>query len=124
MVLGPAVSSHRRSEIETGPDRRSANGTSISRNSTMVTGSDIGTTTSLTVWGAAASITNGCKAWANPFALIAKKPEGPARLPGRERRAGRPAQAKQPTGAVDWLRVDASNPVESIAARVLAAILG
>jgi hypothetical protein len=28
----------------------------------MVTGSDIGTTTSLTVWGAAASITNGCKA--------------------------------------------------------------
>src|ERR1700730_286262 len=33
-----------------------------SRNSTMVTGSDIGTTTSLTVWGAAASITNGCKA--------------------------------------------------------------
>jgi predicted kinase len=34
------------------------------------------------------------------------------------------AQAKQPTGAVDWLRVDASSPVESIAARVLAAILG
>src|SRR4030081_2030143 len=33
-----------------------------SRNSTMVTGSDISTTTSLTVWGAAASITNGCKA--------------------------------------------------------------
>ena len=34
------------------------------------------------------------------------------------------AQAKQPTGAVDWLRVDASSPVEAIAARVLAAILG
>ena len=33
-----------------------------SRNSTMVTGSDIGTTTSLTVWGAAASITNVRKA--------------------------------------------------------------
>ena len=34
------------------------------------------------------------------------------------------AQAKQPTGAVDWLRVDASGPVESIVSRVLAAILG
>ena len=34
------------------------------------------------------------------------------------------AQAKQPTGAVDWLRVDASGPVESIVLRVLAAILG
>jgi predicted kinase len=34
------------------------------------------------------------------------------------------AQAKQPTGAVDWLRVDASGPVEAIASRVLAAILG
>jgi uncharacterized protein len=34
------------------------------------------------------------------------------------------AQAKQPTGAVDWLRVDASGPVEAIAARILAAILG
>src|SRR4029077_16136538 len=33
-----------------------------SRNSTMVTGSDIGTTTSLTVWGSAASITNVRKA--------------------------------------------------------------
>src|ERR1700731_3777582 len=33
-----------------------------SRNSTMVTGSDISTTTSLTVWGAAASITNVRKA--------------------------------------------------------------
>src|SRR5205807_7321717 len=33
-----------------------------SRNSTMVTGSDISTTTSLTVWGAAASITN----WGKP----------------------------------------------------------
>jgi predicted kinase len=34
------------------------------------------------------------------------------------------AQAKQPTGAVDWLRVDASSLVEAIAARVLPAILG
>jgi hypothetical protein len=34
------------------------------------------------------------------------------------------AQAKQPTGTVDWLRVDASSPVESIVSRVLAAILG
>jgi predicted kinase len=34
------------------------------------------------------------------------------------------AQAKQPTGAVDWLRVDASSPVESIVSRALAAILG
>jgi uncharacterized protein len=34
------------------------------------------------------------------------------------------AQAEQPTGAVDWLRVDASSPVESIVSRVLAAILG
>ena len=34
------------------------------------------------------------------------------------------AQAKQPTGAVDWLRVDATDPVEAIAARILAAILG
>jgi hypothetical protein len=34
------------------------------------------------------------------------------------------AQAKQPTGVVDWLRVDASSPVESIVSRVLPAILG
>jgi predicted kinase len=34
------------------------------------------------------------------------------------------AQAKQPTGAVDWLRVDASSPVVSIVSRVLAAISG
>ena len=34
------------------------------------------------------------------------------------------AQTQQPTGAVDWLRVDASGPVEAIAARILAAILG
>jgi predicted kinase len=34
------------------------------------------------------------------------------------------AQAKQLTGTVDWLRVDASSPVESIVSRVLAAILG
>ena len=34
------------------------------------------------------------------------------------------AQAKQPTGAVDWLRVDTSSPVEAIVSRVLAALLG
>ena len=34
------------------------------------------------------------------------------------------AQAKQPTGVVDWLRVDTSGPVEAIAARIPAAILG
>ena len=34
------------------------------------------------------------------------------------------AQAKQPTGAVDWLRVDASSPVQAIVSRVLAAISG
>ena len=34
------------------------------------------------------------------------------------------AQAKQPTGAVDWLHVDASSPVESIVSRVLPVILG
>ena len=34
------------------------------------------------------------------------------------------AQAKQPTGAVDWLRVDASSPVDSIVSRALAATLG
>jgi predicted kinase len=34
------------------------------------------------------------------------------------------AQAKQPTGAVDWLRVDASSPGESNVSRVLPAILG
>jgi len=34
------------------------------------------------------------------------------------------AQVEQPTGAVDWLRVDASGPVEATAARVLPAILG
>ena len=33
------------------------------------------------------------------------------------------AQAKQPTRVVDWLRVDASGPVEAIASRA-AAILG
>jgi hypothetical protein len=33
------------------------------------------------------------------------------------------AQAKQPTGAVDWLRVDASAPVEIIVKDALATIL-
>ena len=34
------------------------------------------------------------------------------------------SQAKHPTGVVDWLRVDASSPAESIVSRVLPAILG
>jgi predicted kinase len=33
------------------------------------------------------------------------------------------AQAKQPTGAMDWRRVDASAPLETIARDALAAIL-
>ena len=62
MVLRPAVSWRRRNESQAGPDCRSANGTSTRAIRQWSRVRDIGTTTSLTVWGAAASITNVRKA--------------------------------------------------------------